>query len=1585
MLRGRDRETGRDFALKVVPLSQRDDGWQMQEARALASVGHAGVARVHEVAKDPEVDAFVMVMDLIEGVPLDQAWPGFTDEEVVTVTLSLLDGLAGLHRRGLVHGDLKPANILVTDAAPRRAVLVDFGMATWLAEGAFKGGTPAFLAPELMAGGTPSPRSDLYALGVTLLQAVLGLKSPRRTMPAVGEEVPADMATLLRRMMARRPEARYRDAAACAAAARSMFGEDGSLHLPDHLPFFGRDTAQQSLFDDLVPNSKHVCAVVEGAPGSGRRRLVKEVSSRLQRMGVRSLGVASVDPVAVESAVVSRFGGARRTTAEGWTSPGEVGGTAERAAARVAQAAGADGIVLALHLDGSAPMNAFVAALAERGRRELSLGTEPSVRLLVSADGPMPDGLNPDRVVRLRPLSEPAVAGILGEVTGLEPDAASVVRVAGLLHERVGGWPATLDTLLRRLVEDKALSRSGEDLLLDLDGLTAATREPADRLVGLGREDRMVLAAMACRRRPCVMTLLSEVTRLSADALFDSLGRLEGRGLIHRSARADDWAVSGSDVRDSARDEGDEVTRRWHRRWAEVTGGAESVLHALLAGTEVSRQDVLTSMEELVSSGDLGDAADMAGAALRRWPTEALLPVARVRLAMGEFDSGVSLLQVAVDSGGERGGEAAANLALVLVRMGRPDEALAAAEAAMDSERGRPRALASRAVIRLQMGDLTGARADAEEAAAHSEIRGLALNARGLVLLRQGDLVQAQADLREASSVFAERGDGLSATTAGLNMGIVMLRRGELTEARAVLSSAADGLDQAGATGQRATALVNLGVCQNALGDSLKASGLHREAHRLASIAGDRTTAATAAFNEGIARLDGGRAAEGYRLLRAAMAAHGAGVALRVQVIAGAHAARAAARIGRGRTARRLAARALLLGRRLGPQAWAEAALAAAEATSGARRRRWLDRAEASARRAEDRVLEGEARALGGTPTEDLIENSVVRRLSAWGASPDDRSTVARALLAARREGGDHLVRARLLSARVALEGARPEAAFRRARGALDLMSELEETMTPRAATFYRYGVLAEELRELSSKALSRLSSLADPEGGGGRRLAELVSLITETSESRSMRQLVGGVLDSAINLSGAASGVVALVKADGGLSFAMGRTEEGKPIKFPKNRMSTSVVQEVIATGRTLIIADAQGDERYSGLMSVARDQLRALAVVPLRVGASPVGALYLDGGEGPAVFRQEDIPLLEAFASLAAIAIRTRFEASRTETQTVQLGRELQTERAAGRARLTELRRGKSQGALIGNSAAMQRLRELVARCAQVDYSVLVVGESGTGKEVVIHAIAEASGCTGAVVPIHCGAMPPSLFESECFGYRKGAFTGAVADHPGLIRLAENGVLFLDEIQDLPLPSQVKLLRVLETGRVRPVGGDQEIPVQFRVMVATGGDLKEMVAQGTFREDLYFRLKVLEIAVPPLRERAEDIPLFVSHFLREAGSALRMSRTALQRLARWSWPGNVRELRNEVVRSSVMASGEEIGVENLTIGLEPERPENRGLVNAEGGPLTLREVEEHALAFALDYSGGDRKEAARLLGISRSSLYDRLKRLSQ
>ena len=444
---------------------------------------------------------------------------------------------------------------------------------------------------------------------------------------------------------------------------------------------------------------------------------------------------------------------------------------------------------------------------------------------------------------------------------------------------------------------------------------------------------------------------------------------------------------------------------------------------------------------------------------------------------------------------------------------------------------------------------------------------------------------------------------------------------------------------------------------------------------------------------------------------------------------------------------------------------------------------------------------------------------------------------------------------------------------------------------------------------------------------------------------------------------------------------------------------------------GRTLIIDDDKSmcdmlatDLKRRGFEPLcaisAADALDLLTAQDFDVIVTDLNMRGISGIElcQRAVANRPDVPVIviTAFGSMETAVAAMRAGAYDFIAKPVDMDAlEFALERGIGHHRLrTEVRRlrevlAATQGCgdMIGSSAAMQRIYDLVERVAPTDASVLVAGESGTGKELVARALHKRSPrAQGPFVAINCAAMPDTLLESELFGHVKGAFTDARNARPGLFVQANGGTLFLDEIGELSLALQPKLLRALQERKVRPVGSDQEVPFDARILAATNRDLESAAVEHRFREDLYYRINVITIDVPPLRARGQDILLlaqhFVQHFASTFGKQVRgMSKPAAEKLLSYGWPGNVRELQNCVERAVALTRFEEILIEDLPTKVQNYKRTHVVLDSGDPSELVpLDELERRYILRVLEALNGNKSLASQTLGLDRKTLYRKL-----
>jgi Nif-specific regulatory protein len=464
--------------------------------------------------------------------------------------------------------------------------------------------------------------------------------------------------------------------------------------------------------------------------------------------------------------------------------------------------------------------------------------------------------------------------------------------------------------------------------------------------------------------------------------------------------------------------------------------------------------------------------------------------------------------------------------------------------------------------------------------------------------------------------------------------------------------------------------------------------------------------------------------------------------------------------------------------------------------------------------------------------------------------------------------------------------------------------------------------------------------------------------------ESMNLREVVNPVLESmARHMDMRFATLTLLNRKTGDINIEAAHGLSAQQARKGRYRLGEGVTGRVVLSGVPALIPRTSESPEFVDRTGRGKRAETSFICVPIRMGKEVVGALSVDEPSKPEAVLREDMRLLEIVASMIAQAVKLRQQAQEERDK-------LEAENARLR---TELKERFRPANIVGNSREMQIVYDQIAQVAKSQSTVLVIGETGTGKELVAHAIHYNSDrADRPFIRVHCAALPESIIESELFGHEKGAFTGAVGERKGRFELADGGTLFLDEIGDISQALQIKLLRVLQEREFERVGGSRTIRVNVRVLAATNRDLMQLVREGKFREDLYYRLHVFPIYVPPLRKRAADVVLLADFFLekyaRETGRHVRrLASAAIDMLMSYHWPGNVRELENCLERAVLVAEGDVIYPHHLPPTLQtaeattPVRGDLESLVSA---------YERDLIADALKSSRGSMAAAARALG---------------
>ncbi len=517
-------------------------------------------------------------------------------------------------------------------------------------------------------------------------------------------------------------------------------------------------------------------------------------------------------------------------------------------------------------------------------------------------------------------------------------------------------------------------------------------------------------------------------------------------------------------------------------------------------------------------------------------------------------------------------------------------------------------------------------------------------------------------------------------------------------------------------------------------------------------------------------------------------------------------------------------------------------------------------------------------------------------------------------------------------------------------------------------------------------------------------RLQRLQRIASALNSEMDLDRILNLIMDHVVELSQAERGFLVLNR-EGKLSVEVGRNFRKEDVMHPEVAFSRSIAERVARAGEAVLTVDATSDDRFASLSSIHEIAPRSVLCMPFQERSGlTVGVVYIDNRIARGVFGPEHLQALQSFADLAAGAIH-RAQTERERDQALErvqaMYAELKNRFEEQGGRLQEMERALKvrEGQvgtkypydnMIGTSEPMRRLFRLLDKVVDSEEQVLIEGENGTGKELIAHAIhRHGKRQKGAFVAENVAAIPETLVESELFGHVKGSFTGADRDKPGLFELAHGGTLFLDEVGDMPRDVQKKLLRVLQEKEVRRVGGNKPIKVDVRIVAATNRDLMQMVEGGEFREDLYYRMRVLSINVPALRDRRGDIPILAAHFLKtHTPSGLKpkqITPAAMAALEGYRWPGNIRELENEVKRLIAVA-GDVIHEEDIS---EHARRGAHGAERVSAAPGEVRDlenlvkqVEMEEIRKSLTLTDGNKTKAADLLGISRFTLQRKMEK---
>ena len=1701
------------------------------EFAVLSHLNHSSIRKVRHLGHC-RLFGHYLIAEHIPGSPLSTIAGNLSTQELKSILLQLALVLDYLHSWDLLHRDISPENVLIrrsqdhlaasldssaSIAVQINATLIDFGFAgpPRPRSSLLPHGTLPFMAPEVLQSSYEDHRSDLFSLGMTLLE-------PKYIAPVVQEDgtghsasIDSTLASVLAKLTQPDPAARFGSARELVAALidpedEASLDADNSLRpyligrrlrgREDILLRLGKTIQYYDLYLRGTSRLTKRFHVIGGEAGIGKSRLIDQIRIDAELRGITTYhiscnpqGLDSLDSLYLLTALPDRH--ERSTTSltdltcQTSSTCSNPLSTAEQPESIVSSTGTLptkhhNERTYALHSLAHALQDAVTkrpVALFFDDIQYADIETLELIRLLAAPPrGPMifvtyrtdaPGGSNLDTFLRqflARPLSQHHFLDRLSDadtkslVCAAIGSSQAAVELGNQIHRLSGGNPLLVEEALVSLAKARIIKRAGCGWLVECSNLETIDLPSNLRafaeasLAGLSHRLQRLLDILAVFRVRSSLSYLSEILRRDAASLVDDLEELTSTGVItrHRSELAEYYEFRHQCVREVVYGRLPAARRReLHREIADViersspspasdtveqlayhyvesmhnTKGPEYSFRA--AADARDRHAPQRAIELLLKGLDLVSKDDLE----RRFAgletlTELLQLVGDLSRAQHFYFEMLLLARTTASS--EREALAIREMSRCLIERGDMQRGLVYAKDAEDRFRvlgdsgGEVTSMFLQAQAYLKLGDLSAASSLAEKGheqsirTGHLRNQAFAMTLLGLIATERGDHEKGIA-LNEGAHELSSRANDANGVAVSLsNLGLVYLEHSLLAQAKHYFEMALEEARSKGLSIPATLALVNLGEIDRLEGDISRAEVLFNEALTIADAANRKYFSAYASFSLGVCKLLRGdfteaqshfsrseslQAEAGHRPDLTWVLISKAEMLLQLNRLESAlSVSREALDLAQSGSNPRshAAARAMRAGTLLHKEAHRAFPLVTESRMSEARR--------AGKTQSLARILEARAalRLIQGEPTLALVDLSEMRSIAEeTGLKPE----LARAALL---EGQALMQLNRRAEARLALEagaglaremGLRPllshllywlsqaQEAAGDAAGAADSIFESADLINAMAGAIAEDDLRRSYLEASTSIAvLSRAERLvragmqprsvsstapADPDALAGAAFSDVGR---ELGAGASLRGLLTAVLDKAIEAVRADRGMLILLDPlEAEVTIA--RNLEGETLGDAAD-YCRSILQDV-ARGDPILAMDVPGDERFRTRKSVTLYDIQSLMCVPLTVGERVLGALYFDSRSGRRLFREEDLHLMQAFAGRVAEAISEAQQEQRLREGAVVQNREL-----AKRYHMDNL---------VGESPVMQRLFRIMETVIRADCNVLVVGESGTGKELVARAVHfGGSRRLANFVPLDCGAIPESLVESELFGYRRGAFTGAECDKKGLFEEADGGTLFLDEITNTSPAFQAKLLRALQSGEFRRLGETLTRRADVRIIAATNAQVDRAIKEGRFREDLYYRLNVVTLTVPPLRDRKGDIPLLAEHFARRCceSSGIRfegVGRGALARLQAHTWPGNVRELEH-CIEAALVVSGDgmvrrECLPERVLGGeLDQVRDLLREECLVESGSRPEQVGKERTLVEeALIRAGGDKSRAARLLGWNRMRLYRRMKAL--
>ncbi len=1698
----RDLVGGRVLALKALrPDAPKDAELRLsREFYHLSRFSHKGIVAALDYGSTAERRPF-FTMEFVDGLPITSFFKNGYEPSLVDVTVGILRALDSIHAQGLIHCDLKPANILVTtETGVPSPKLLDFGFAEQmsLTATAQPRGTLGYVAPEVFKGTDADARADLYSLGLVLYEVITGrgparernlrqwlkmqyrsdFEPPRSIDPKIPEAFEAVVLSLLQREPERRPHSAAAVIELLTGRQEEAVIEAGPRKYLMAPGFVGRSDELGELRDalDAAGRGKPGAVAVSGDRGVGKSRLLAEFKFLAQLEGATILSCEPVSLGARPQSLIETVLNYLRVYANTVLPVAEEGrGGSEESkyrlfetvAQRLKELSASHRVEhsLVLLVDDfelfdptSLEFLRYLVFSLEKERLLVLVAGLKEKRFLdlIEELGRRPNS----RHIALPPMGRAEVRSLAISLLG---DIAAIDSLAEWLEGTTGGNPLFVIETIHSLIEGKILTLRGGRWVLVEEALESyrppntVTEVVRRRLEGLSNDELEILQVGAAAAGPFTLEFLRAVSGLDERVLFNAIGRLRSMGLL-RSFGGDgqgQFALSSKILEAAVTERLSPSARRDnHRRvalaiellypdrldrlvfdlahhytQAGITDRAYS--YALKAGTR-AREFGLTEL----ALGFYETAFSLAGQSITpRERVELIERVGELREATGRYHEAIDIYKqgmsiVVAESSAGRPALARflRKLGLVYQKLGNQEESISYLSQALALQRDKVSAdyvhilndlgwsystagqLAKAEEVLTQAMQLVE-RLRSQDERTYQQLSARTLYNFSVQAYSRRDNVLALQLAERSLAAYEALQDEYYTSKVSQFIATLWWRRGELGRARACYQRYLPGQRKTGDVYFLLRSLQGLGIISQQEGDWNSAHDCYAEALTLAERIGDRAAMVDLYSNIGTTcdeRGEWSAAQEHFtRALDLIAGEKGQSPARRAIIMA--NLAYLRTRQGELEEAERLFAEAeqLAAADPSEPDLGFYLPLYRAHYFLRAEKhdlcRQALGRAFAAVRRRNDRhqkalvhVAAAEYRLACGEF--DRAQHNALQALLLLAEVPTSReyaialrwSGLAKSLLGKPERGTQEIKRSIELLREV---GAKYDLA-------LSLVASVQALATADRSDITVDMKMPMAFRPLPQQEVTEaVANLKEAQvllrGLGAtldaRRCDELMQTITQVSATMQLKSRERGeylkvfyqlselinlgldkedfaerLLDLVIDVTRAERGLLFLVQNDK-LVPAAARNVDRTTIEDAET-ISHSVLRKVKRRGELTYSADALSDPRFNTANSVMLNKIRSLLCVPLRVDSRVIGTIYLDSRITAHLFLEEDKNLLSSVANLLAATIDKSVAFKRLQEEIERSSENILEDAVTG--------------CFLGKSKAIREVYRVIDRIAPTDCTVLLTGETGTGKGVLARLIHSKSDRSAKqFVSINCGALPEQLFESELFGHIKGAFTGAVSDKEGLFETADGGTIFLDEISNTTLGVQAKLLEVLEERVIRRVGATQTRHVDVRLICATNRDLEEEVRAGRFREDLYYRMNVVTIRVPPLRERAADIPLLANYFVKRIAVQLNkpvagFEDDVLARFAAYPWPGNARELLNVVQRATIMTQKRRITLEDIGDKFQSIQPRTEL-------PTTKRKVIDRLqVVNALRETGGNVSKAAELLSIHRRQLQRLIRR---